>query len=188
MPLKFRRGTEANRTSITPAEGEPIFTTDEKKLYIGDGTTAGGVAVGGGGGLGAPTYVVTKTADETVTNSTTLQDDDELYWNGFTNGKSYYIELRLFMARTNTSSVPGLKYSFDGNSDGYMSSALADGTTINTFNASTNANVPRAVVNQITITATANFTGTLRWTQNSLQSGTGIVLQKGSQMLIWEVA
>jgi hypothetical protein len=45
MPLKFRRGTEANRTAITPAEGEPIFTTDQKKLFIGDGSTAGGVAV-----------------------------------------------------------------------------------------------------------------------------------------------
>lgn len=50
MPLQFRRGTNANRTSITPAQGEPLYTTDTKALYIGDGTTAGGVAVGGGGG------------------------------------------------------------------------------------------------------------------------------------------
>ena len=49
MALKLRRGTNAGRTAITPAEGEPIFTTDTKQLYIGDGTTAGGVAVGGGG-------------------------------------------------------------------------------------------------------------------------------------------
>ena len=43
MALKLRRGTEANRTSITPAEGELIYITDTKKLYSGDGTTAGGV-------------------------------------------------------------------------------------------------------------------------------------------------
>ena len=49
MALKLRRGTNAGRTAITPAEGEPIFTTDTKQLYIGDGTTAGGVVVGGGG-------------------------------------------------------------------------------------------------------------------------------------------
>jgi len=48
MALKFRRGTNTGRTSITPAEGEPIYTTDTKQLYIGDGITAGGVAVGGG--------------------------------------------------------------------------------------------------------------------------------------------
>jgi hypothetical protein len=47
MALKLRRGTSSNRTSITPAEGEPIFTTDTKKLYLGDGTTAGGVEIGG---------------------------------------------------------------------------------------------------------------------------------------------
>jgi len=49
MALKLRRGTEANRTSITPAEGELIYITDTKKLYSGDGTTAGGVLVTGGG-------------------------------------------------------------------------------------------------------------------------------------------
>ena len=50
MALKLRRGTEANRTSITPAEGEIIYVTDTKKLYVGDGTTPGGVLQGGSGG------------------------------------------------------------------------------------------------------------------------------------------
>ena len=45
MALKFRRGTDSGRSAITPAEGEPIFTTDTKKLYVGDGSTAGGIAV-----------------------------------------------------------------------------------------------------------------------------------------------
>lgn len=47
MPLQFRKGPEASRNSVTPASGEPLWTTDEKKLYIGDGSTAGGVAVTG---------------------------------------------------------------------------------------------------------------------------------------------
>lgn len=47
MPLRLRRGTDSARTSITPVQGEPIYTTDTKKLFIGDGTTAGGVEVGG---------------------------------------------------------------------------------------------------------------------------------------------
>jgi hypothetical protein len=45
MALRLRRGLESNRLSITPADGEPIYTTDGKKLYIGDGSTAGGIAV-----------------------------------------------------------------------------------------------------------------------------------------------
>lgn len=45
MPLKLRRGTDAERQTVTPAAGEPIYTTDTKKLYVGDGTTQGGIAV-----------------------------------------------------------------------------------------------------------------------------------------------
>lgn len=42
MALRLRRGTDAERQTITPAEGELIYTTDTKELYIGDGTTQGG--------------------------------------------------------------------------------------------------------------------------------------------------
>lgn len=45
MTLQLRRGTEATRTSITPASGEPIWTTDTFTLYVGDGSTPGGRAV-----------------------------------------------------------------------------------------------------------------------------------------------
>jgi hypothetical protein len=51
MPLRLRRGTSSDRTTITPVQGEPIYTTDTKKLYVGDGTTAGGTEIGGGGTL-----------------------------------------------------------------------------------------------------------------------------------------
>ena len=42
MALQIRRGTDAERTGITPLAGELIFTTDTKKLYVGDGSTVGG--------------------------------------------------------------------------------------------------------------------------------------------------
>jgi len=45
MPLQFRRGTDAQRTTITPASGEPLWTTNTNRLYVGDGVTPGGVAV-----------------------------------------------------------------------------------------------------------------------------------------------
>ena len=42
MPLQIRRGLAGDLTSaITPSAGEPIYTTDTGKLYIGDGTTNG---------------------------------------------------------------------------------------------------------------------------------------------------
>lgn len=51
MALRLRRGTDAQRLTLdgvalpVPAEGELIYTTDTKKLYVGDGATTGGIAV-----------------------------------------------------------------------------------------------------------------------------------------------
>lgn len=49
MPLQIRRGTEAERQSMTAplAAGEPLYVTDDKRLYIGDSSTPGGIAVTG---------------------------------------------------------------------------------------------------------------------------------------------
>ena len=45
MALQIRRGTDAQRQGITPLAGELISTTDTKKLFVGDGSTVGGVQV-----------------------------------------------------------------------------------------------------------------------------------------------
>ena len=49
MALQIRRGLEAGRAAVTPAPGELLFTTDQTKLYIGDGATVGGTLVTGSG-------------------------------------------------------------------------------------------------------------------------------------------
>lgn len=46
MALRLRRGTDAERLLVTPLQGELIYATDTKKLYVGDGATTGGVLVG----------------------------------------------------------------------------------------------------------------------------------------------
>jgi hypothetical protein len=48
MALQIRRGTDAERLTITPAEGELIYTTDTKLIYIGDGSTLGGTKADSG--------------------------------------------------------------------------------------------------------------------------------------------
>lgn len=53
MALQFRRGTSGERLAgFVPAISEPIFDTDQKVLYVGDGTTAGGVPAGAVNQLG----------------------------------------------------------------------------------------------------------------------------------------
>ena len=51
MALQIRRGTDTDRQGITPKAGEPIFVTDTNKLFIGDGSTSGGVAIDTTAGL-----------------------------------------------------------------------------------------------------------------------------------------
>ena len=43
--VKLMRGVEAERFFAVPVQGEPIMTTDELKLYLGDGNKAGGFMV-----------------------------------------------------------------------------------------------------------------------------------------------
>lgn len=71
MALQLRRGTSGTRTSITPAAGELIYTTDNKLIYVGDGSTAGGTLVSGGG-------------LNDIVNDTTPQLGGNLDVNGFT--------------------------------------------------------------------------------------------------------
>ncbi len=44
--IKFKRGTEAAIQTHVLYEGEPAVSLDSYKLYVGDGTTAGGFRIG----------------------------------------------------------------------------------------------------------------------------------------------
>lgn len=47
LKLLVRRGLDADRRNVVLEEGELGYTTDTKKLYVGDGQTFGGQSVGG---------------------------------------------------------------------------------------------------------------------------------------------
>lgn len=49
MPLQIRRGTELQRTQMTVplAAGELLYVTDDQRLFVGNGTTLGGVQITG---------------------------------------------------------------------------------------------------------------------------------------------
>jgi len=48
MALRLRRGTSTVLGTITLAEGELVYTTDTKRLYVGDGATVGGISTNSG--------------------------------------------------------------------------------------------------------------------------------------------
>ena len=42
VKLLIRRGTDEQRTTTVFDQGEPAWTLDTKRLFVGDGATAGG--------------------------------------------------------------------------------------------------------------------------------------------------
>ena len=44
--IKFRRGTNDQRQLVVFDQGEPVYTTDTKRLYVGNGTLSGGNVIG----------------------------------------------------------------------------------------------------------------------------------------------
>jgi hypothetical protein len=73
MALKIRRGSNVSRQSITPAEGELVYTTDTKKIFVGDGATLGGTQVSSvnSGTQGTIPY---------YSSNTELSSDTDLTW------------------------------------------------------------------------------------------------------------
>jgi hypothetical protein len=57
IQVQLRQGTAAENSAFTGAEGELVYTTDTKKLFVHDGSTLGGLEVG----------AVTGIADDSVT-------------------------------------------------------------------------------------------------------------------------
>lgn len=49
MALRLKRGTTAERLTYTPLNGELVYDTDQKAIYIGDGAVAGGKLLASGG-------------------------------------------------------------------------------------------------------------------------------------------
>lgn len=70
MTLQVRRGTLAELATITPANGEPIWTTDVDKLYMGDGVTTGGILVSAAQDVSTVSNVTF--ANVVVTNTATV--------------------------------------------------------------------------------------------------------------------
>ena len=74
LKLLVRRGTDADRQSVVLAEGELGYTTDTKKLFVGDGSTPGGIAIGGGVmGSGGGRFIAS-TTDITTLNTAVFGD------------------------------------------------------------------------------------------------------------------
>ena len=86
MALQIRRGTTQERLNIVPLPGELVLDETSKRVFVGDGTTAGGVQIGveallAGSltgdlslGDGVESYNIVGTGDINITGNATVVD------------------------------------------------------------------------------------------------------------------
>ena len=79
MSLRIRRGTDAQRQTLTFDQGEIVYATDTKKIYVGDGVTTGGVNIlANSAGVGVTFNPTTQVFDFSTSNlGLTTTDVDE---------------------------------------------------------------------------------------------------------------
>jgi hypothetical protein len=165
-----------------------------EEITVGSGLTlsAGTLSASGGGGLGSPTYVVTKTADETTISSNTLQDDSQLF-QALLSDKTYWVEANLILSRGNSVNSLAIQVAISGNSEGHfgnlsgMVSTLMNGTATTSTAQSTTALVVTRYPIGGTLKTTSAYTLKIRWSPTA-NNTTPITVHKGSQLKIWEVA
>ena len=73
----FKNGSDAERLAKTPDNGEPIWITDTKKMYCGDGSTVGGNLISGGLSGGKTSTIHTSGVEDLVV--TDIHNNTEIH-------------------------------------------------------------------------------------------------------------
>lgn len=180
--------TTTTRLKITGGSNGQVLSTD------GSGNLSWATA---GGGTGSPTVYIVKSADETVINSNTAQDDDHLFTTLDANSY-YYGEFRLLFTRANTSTTPAIRFFVSGGSLGFSiirsplsatNSAILDGTTsLGAITLDQALQVPMGAQIYFQVkTGSTTQDLKLRFAQNSVNATTGVTLMKGSSLILWKI-
>jgi hypothetical protein len=134
MSLILRRGTEAQRQTITFDQGEVIYTTDTQKLYVGDGATLGGKHIlATSAGAGVAFNPTTQALDFSTSNlgltSSNVSEGSNKY---FTSQRAQDAAAALFTATgapSKTGSVTGVNISGAVTISGTTTSGMVQGET-----------------------------------------------------------
>ena len=123
MPLQIRRGTEADRLLMTQAlaVGELLYVTDTQRLYVGNGSTLGGIAVTGYTNEDAQDAVAPMFTSGVHSNISYSYDDNN-------NRINSQIDLSSYTG--NVSIVGSLNLSGDLQASAFKGSIFADDSTL----------------------------------------------------------
>jgi hypothetical protein len=173
MALRLRRGTDAERLAITPVAGELVYTTDTKRVYVGDGSTVGGLPIDANAiqSIDSLQDVDTSSSPPVVgqvlkwDGSNWVADDEAAFTGGVVEGSNYRIGI---VADDSTLMVDTATNTFTGSLTGDVTGRLTgdllsqDGSTVivSSFNNTINAD-------QIFGDVIGNITGNLYGSDSS---------------------
>lgn len=164
---------------------------DVEEITIGSGLTLTGTtlsASGGGGSLGAAAFVVTKAANETVVNSTTLQADNHLFYTP-AELATFRWELWLYVHKF-TTATQSIKLEIYGGGDGswspsWSSSLLADSIGQDTTITIPNLDSTRKLIKINGVSRMGGGWGfALKWAQGT-NNDNAVQVLAGSQLIGW---
>ena len=119
IQVQLRQGTAAENSAFTGAEGELVYTTDTKKLFVHDGSTVGGLEVG----------AVTGLADDSVTFAKIEEIPANTILGNNTGSSSDILELTTAQTRTLLNVADGANNYSHPNHTGEVTST-GDGATV----------------------------------------------------------
>jgi len=123
MALKIRRGSNASRLTITPVEGELLYTTDTKKIFVGDGSTVGGTQVSGVNLGTSKSLAFYQSEGQEVSGST------DLTWNESTNTLSVDRGQQVLTNETVGRGMLTIQHNFSAQASNSLSFARSRGTS-----------------------------------------------------------
>jgi len=119
IEVQIRRGTAAENAAFTGQEGELVYTTDTKDLYVHDGSTLGGAIVGSLAGI----------ADDSITFAKIEEIPANTILGNNTGSSSDILELTTAQTRTLLNVADGANNYSHPNHTGEVTST-GDGATV----------------------------------------------------------
>lgn len=119
--IQLRRGTNAARQTVVFDQGEPIWVTDTKKIYMGDGVTTGGYAINNNDGS---VEILNNNISGTQINLSNERANN-IFGSGAASGEWGAFKTVFLGTNAGMASVSGINSVFIGNNAGAYTSGQA---------------------------------------------------------------
>lgn len=192
LKLQVRSGSDSDRKAIILSVGEPGYTVDHKRLFVGDGTTNGGILVGNKflGSVSDITTLGSNPHPGDLAFDTSKQTLFTFITGTGTALSNWQAVSRIFQASNNTLSVVDNKISVNSISANNIAlDALGQSMTLAAGRVTLSSTIAINEIKSSNLILSSNLNiGNISYTFPSTQINNGILVTNGSGVLNWSSA